>query len=148
MNHPGEKAVLAAIAQPTVALVKNAQREHQEFMQSVEAVARENGSVLLALPVNGVAVFPGDDDYTLLWNGLAGGRRIVHFGFDEGADVRAGSIRAEPSRTRFRLITPQGDADILLNAPGAHNLRNAMAAAACALAAGLRWMPSRAAWGV
>src|SRR5207237_1191410 len=43
MNHPGEIAVLARIAQPTVALVNNAQREHQEFMATVEAVARENG---------------------------------------------------------------------------------------------------------
>ena len=46
MNHPGEIAELAAIAQPTVALVNNAQREHQEFMHTVEAVARENGSVI------------------------------------------------------------------------------------------------------
>jgi UDP-N-acetylmuramyl pentapeptide synthase len=50
MNHPGEIAELAAIAQPTVALVNNAQREHLEFMHTVEAVARENGSVLAALP--------------------------------------------------------------------------------------------------
>src|SRR5690606_21832206 len=39
MNHPGEIAALAALVQPTVALVNNAQREHQEFMTSVEAVA-------------------------------------------------------------------------------------------------------------
>ena len=48
MNHPGEIAPLAAIAAPTVALVNNAQREHQEFMDGVEAVARENGAVLEA----------------------------------------------------------------------------------------------------
>src|SRR5690606_22698917 len=57
MNHPGEIATLAAIAQPTVALVNNAQREHQEFMVSVEAVARENGAVLAELADDGVAVF-------------------------------------------------------------------------------------------
>jgi UDP-N-acetylmuramoyl-tripeptide--D-alanyl-D-alanine ligase len=45
MNHPGEIPYLAALTQPTVALVNNAQREHQEFMGTVEAVARENGSV-------------------------------------------------------------------------------------------------------
>ena len=50
MNHPGEIAYLAALAEPTVALVNNAQREHQEFMATVEAVARENGSVFEALP--------------------------------------------------------------------------------------------------
>ena len=46
MNHPGEIARLADIAAPTVALVNNAQREHQEFMDGVEAVARENGGVI------------------------------------------------------------------------------------------------------
>jgi UDP-N-acetylmuramoyl-tripeptide--D-alanyl-D-alanine ligase len=67
MNHPGEIATLAAIAQPTVALVNNAQREHLEFMHTVQAVAEENGSVLAALPADGVAVFPAGDAYTGLW---------------------------------------------------------------------------------
>src|SRR5690606_39815787 len=77
MNHVGEIAVLAAIAQPAVALVNNAQREHQEFMGSVEAVAAENGSVIEALPPSGVAVFPGDEEYTGLWERLAGLRTCV-----------------------------------------------------------------------
>ena len=72
MNHPGEIAELAAIAQPTVALVNNAQREHQEFMGTVEAVARENGCALAALPADGVAVFPAHDEHTPIWRELAG----------------------------------------------------------------------------
>ena len=72
MNHPGEIARLAAIAEPTVAMVNNAQREHQEFMHTVEAVARENGAVLAALPPDGVAVFPHGDEFTPLWQELAG----------------------------------------------------------------------------
>ena len=64
MNHPGEIARLAAMARPTIALVNNAQREHQEFMATVEAVARENGAVLSALPDNGTAVFPHGDAFT------------------------------------------------------------------------------------
>jgi hypothetical protein len=50
MNHPGEIAVLARIAAPTLAMVNNAQREHQEFMHTVEAVARENGAVIRTCP--------------------------------------------------------------------------------------------------
>jgi len=50
MNHPGEIEVLAQFAQPTIGLVNNAQREHQEFMSTVEAVAIENGEVIRALP--------------------------------------------------------------------------------------------------
>jgi UDP-N-acetylmuramoyl-tripeptide--D-alanyl-D-alanine ligase len=60
MNHPGEIAYLAAMAQPTVALVNNAQREHLEFMHTVDAVAAENGAVLQALGPQGCAVFPAD----------------------------------------------------------------------------------------
>ena len=74
MNHPGEIACLAAIAAPTVAVVNNAQREHQEFMASVEAVAHENGAVLAALLAGGVAVYPAADTYSPLWRALAAGR--------------------------------------------------------------------------
>jgi murE/murF fusion protein len=136
MNHPGEIAVLAGIAQPTVALVNNAQREHQEFMHTVEAVAMENGAVITALPTDGVAVFPGDDAYTDLWRSLAGKRRVVDFGFESRFDIYADEIRAEATRTVCQLHTPKGSAALVLSAPGLHNLRNALAAAACAYAAG------------
>jgi UDP-N-acetylmuramoyl-tripeptide--D-alanyl-D-alanine ligase len=53
MNHPGEIAYLAELSKPTVALVNNAQREHLEFMATVEAVARENGSVFQSLDADG-----------------------------------------------------------------------------------------------
>ena len=90
MNHPGEIAGLATMAAPTVALVNNAQREHQEFMATVEAVARENGEVLSALPADGVAVFPSDDEHTWVWRELVGQRRRLTFSdTDASADVRA-----------------------------------------------------------
>ncbi|HET8596635.1 MAG TPA: bifunctional UDP-N-acetylmuramoyl-L-alanyl-D-glutamate--2,6-diaminopimelate ligase MurE/UDP-N-acetylmuramoyl-tripeptide--D-alanyl-D-alanine ligase MurF [Castellaniella sp.] len=136
MNHPGEIPVLAAVAQPTVALVNNAQREHQEFMNSVEAVARENGAVLQALPAQGVAVFPADESYCGLWQELAGGRPARRFGFADGAEVHASQIHAGMDRTEFRLHVGRETVAVTLHAPGRHNLRNALAAAACAAAAG------------
>jgi UDP-N-acetylmuramoyl-tripeptide--D-alanyl-D-alanine ligase len=63
MNHPGEIAGLAAMAKPTVALVNNAQREHLEFMHTVEAVAKENGAVISSLESGGIAVYPHDDAF-------------------------------------------------------------------------------------
>lgn len=137
MNHPGEIAVLAAVAQPTIGLVNNAQREHQEFMHSVQAVARENGAVLQSLPESGVAVFPGDDAYTQLWHDMSGSRtQQIRFGFDIDHDVYADAIQAESARTSFRLNTASGSDMVVLDVPGLHNLRNAMAAASCVLAAG------------
>ena len=89
MNHPGEIALLAAMAAPTVALVNNAQREHQEFMASVEAVARENASVFEHLGPQGCAVFPADDAYAPLWHDLAGTRPCLSFALQGEADVTA-----------------------------------------------------------
>ncbi|MBU4520403.1 MAG: UDP-N-acetylmuramoylalanyl-D-glutamyl-2, 6-diaminopimelate--D-alanyl-D-alanine ligase, partial [Gammaproteobacteria bacterium] len=85
MNHPGEIAYLAALTQPRVALVNNAQREHQEFMGTVEAVARENGQVITALRSGGVAVFPSDDEYTWVWRELAAGQRVLTFSDSDAA---------------------------------------------------------------
>ena len=136
MNHPGEIAQLAAIAQPTVALVNNAQREHQEFMHSVAAVAEENGGVLSALGPGGVAVFPADDPHTPVWRRLAGARRSWCFGWDASAEVWPQHSRWHADHWDIQLHTPHGLLSTELHIAGRHNLRNAMAAAASTLAAG------------
>ncbi len=136
MNHPGEIGELAAIAQPTVGLVNNAQREHQEFMHSVEAVARENGGVIAALPADGTAVFPADEEFTPLWREMAGERRVLTFSLDAPADVKA-SARWLLDHWQVSLATPAGPIDITLHIAGRHNVKNAAAAAAAALAAGV-----------
>lgn len=138
MNHPGEITELAAMAQPTVALVNNAQREHLEFMQTVEAVARENGQVIVSLPDDGVAVFPADDTYTPIWRELAGARRTLTFALKgaTAADV-TGDAQWQIDHWRLNLHSPAGDATLRLAIAGRHNTKNALAAAACALAAGV-----------
>jgi len=135
MNHPGEIAGLAAIAQPTVALVNNAQREHQEFMATVEAVARENAACFDALPGHGTAVFPADDIYTPLWRELANGRRCVTFGGAD-ADVRGDAVWQDGA-WQLQAQTPAGAFNATLRIAGRHNVRNALAAAASAWAAGV-----------
>ncbi len=136
MNHPGEIAQLAAVAQPTVALVNNAQREHQEFMASVEAVARENGAVLQALPADGVAVFPAGDEYTALWQSLAGTCRVLCFG-ERAGEVQLTGAAWQGDAWSARIATPQGEFNARLSIAGRHNLLNATAATACAIAAGV-----------
>jgi UDP-N-acetylmuramoyl-tripeptide--D-alanyl-D-alanine ligase len=139
MNHPGEIAELAALARPTVALVNNAQREHQEFMATVEAVARENGSVLGFLPAAG-------DDYSPLWQQLAqggGDRALWRFRLDDGepgADVPAAEVHGQATwaldHWQMTVHTPEGVVELPLHIAGRHNARNALAATAAALAAG------------
>jgi UDP-N-acetylmuramoyl-tripeptide--D-alanyl-D-alanine ligase len=135
MNHPGEIAVLASIAQPTVALVNNAQREHLEFMQTVQAVAQENGAVLDALPAHGVAVFPLDDDYSALWADKAGERPCLTFG--EAAGVHVSQAVWAGAAWQVCAVTPSGELHYALHIAGAHNVKNSLAAVACTLAAGV-----------
>jgi UDP-N-acetylmuramoyl-tripeptide--D-alanyl-D-alanine ligase len=138
MNHVGEIAYLAELVRPNVALVNNAQREHQEFMQSVEATAYENGEVIGALPLSedGVAVFPADDACTPIWRELAGTRRVVDFAVDADAVVTATyALRADGAQVS--MATPVGLVNVDLAVTGVHNVRNALAAAACAIGAGV-----------
>jgi UDP-N-acetylmuramoyl-tripeptide--D-alanyl-D-alanine ligase len=138
MNHPGEIAALGSMAQPSVALVNNAQREHLEFMATVEAVAQENGSVIDALPENGVAVFPADDAYTSVWLGKAGIRRTLQFGGNaaSGAQVWSSGATWVQAAWQVSAMTPLGELRYALHIAGAHNVKNSLAALACALAAG------------
>ena len=134
MNHPGEIAYLAQLVQPTIALVNNAQREHQEFMQSIEATAHENGEILAALSDDGVAVFPADDPCAPIWRQLAGTRRVIDFALTAYAVVTA-TFQQEDDGVQISMATPAGVIDFRLAAGGVHNIRNALAAAACAIAA-------------
>ena len=139
MNHPGEIALLAQIAQPTIALVNNAQREHQEFMASVEAVALENGAVIEALGSDGTAVYPADDAHAPLWHQLAGARPQLTFALQGPADVTTEALWvSDQAGEHWALVlhTPAGAASLALRLAGRHNVKNALAATACALAAG------------
>jgi UDP-N-acetylmuramoyl-tripeptide--D-alanyl-D-alanine ligase len=133
MNHIGEIAWLAQLAQPTVALVNNAQREHQEFLGSVEATARENGAVIAALPPAGVAAFPADDGCAGIWRELAGTRRVLDFARDGAAAVTAQyELRADGSA--LSIAVPAGVIEVDLRVAGEHNVHNALAATAATLA--------------
>jgi UDP-N-acetylmuramoyl-tripeptide--D-alanyl-D-alanine ligase len=136
MNHKGEIAYLAAIARPTVALVNNAQREHLEFMRSVEEVAAENAAVYDALPASGVAVINADDAHAGFFRARAGARRVVDFGLEAKALV-SGRYALSPLASEISIRTPAGEAGATLAIPGLHNVRNALAAGAAAHAAGI-----------
>jgi UDP-N-acetylmuramoyl-tripeptide--D-alanyl-D-alanine ligase len=144
MNHPGEIAYLAGLTKPAIALVNNAQREHLEFMATVEAVALENGSVIASLDAGGTAVFPADDAYTPVWKKLSGTRAVLTFAAPvsspSGANVHADvTASASWSGNSWQVVaaTPSGALEFSLHVAGRHNVKNALAATACALAAGV-----------
>ena len=135
MNHMGEIADLAAMTAATVAVVNNAQREHQEFMGTVEAVAHENGAVISSLGLDGIAVFPADDAYAYVWRELAGNRKTLTFAF-ENADITASFVWRDGA-WQIAAATPLGELTYALHMAGKHNVKNSLAAVACAIAAGV-----------
>ena len=107
MNHPGETAELAAIAQPTVAIINNAQREHQEFMRSVADVAAEHAAIVRALPASGIAVLNADDPHVDVWRAAARERARI---------ARVRICRHAPAATR--LLDAPAAIRALLDATG------------------------------
>jgi UDP-N-acetylmuramoyl-tripeptide--D-alanyl-D-alanine ligase len=118
MNHPGEIARLAEIAQPTVGLVNNAQREHQEFMESVEAVAKEN------------------DDYAALWQSYADKKQTITFGLDQRAALWC-QWTPKVFGSDLQIQVNGQSVHVSLAAAGEHNVRNALAAFAATRAVGI-----------
>jgi len=108
MNHPGEIAYLAGLVRPTVALVNNAQREHQEFMQSVERPRTRTARSSRRCAFRGRrGRVPGDDACTSIWRQIAGTRRVVDFALDADAVVTATyTLRADGARVS--MATPLG----------------------------------------
>jgi len=137
MNHRGETRVLASIAAPTVVVVNNAQREHQEFMESVDAVAAEHADAVAALRAGGVAVLNADDAHCGLWRRAAAvaGAEVRTFALHADADVSAQASFAA-DRSVLAIRTWAGRVDARITVPGEPMARNALAATAASLAAG------------
>ena len=136
MNHRGETRELADILQPTIAVVTNAQREHQEFLRSVDEVAAEHADLVRALPPCGVAAVNADDPRSSVWRDAARerGARVIDFSLDGEALVTARHV-AHDDGGALELATPLGSAHVLLHVPGRHMARNALAAVATAVGA-------------
>ena len=141
-NHPGEIAALARLVAPQVALINNTQREHQEFLHGLDAVALENGQLIDALADDGVLVIPAADAGTAAWTARAavlGIHRVRRFALDgdagADADVRGHAQWADGSWT-LQITAPEGRLETTLAIAGRHNALNGVAAAAAALAAG------------
>jgi len=102
----------------------------------IEAVALENAAVFDALMPGGTKVYPADDTFASLWADLAGQHASSTFGLIAPARIWASDIESDVLGSSFVLHTPLGQGEVVLPVPGIHNVRNALAATACALASG------------
>jgi UDP-N-acetylmuramoyl-tripeptide--D-alanyl-D-alanine ligase len=139
-NHPGEIAILADIAAINIAIITNAARAHLEGFGSIEEVAQTKGELVASLPAESVAVLNRDDAFFDDWARRAAPARVVSFGSSADADVHAENVELTVASGRpgfeFDLITRGGSVHVTLPLAGRHNVMNALAAAAAALAAG------------
>ena len=133
MNHAGEIDYLTRLAHPDVAIINNASSAHLAGLGSVEAVARAKGEIFAGLPKQGTAVINADDVYAPLWRELADHRAVIEFGLEKQVAVHA-QWQPQGYGAHIEAGTPQGGFSTNLQVPGVHNVRNALAAAAAALA--------------
>ncbi len=140
-NHVGEIALLTDIARPDVATITQCAPAHLEGFESIEGVAQAKGEIFSGLSQRGIAVINDDDVFAPYWRGLIDTQQHTIFGFalDTETDFQAYSIGLDISANPvqvFDMSTPVGEITISLPLLGRHNVRNAIAAAACAVAAG------------
>ncbi len=133
----GHIAYLCGISQPDVAVLLNAMLAHLDGFGSVDGVAHAKGEIFQSLGEKQTAVINADSEYAALWREMAAGATQLEFGLGDSAAVTATAIEDLPVGCRFQLHTPAGAAPVALQIPGRHNVYNALAAAAAALAAGV-----------
>jgi UDP-N-acetylmuramoyl-tripeptide--D-alanyl-D-alanine ligase len=135
MSAAGEIDLLARLVSPTVGVITNIGPAHLEFFGSLDKVAGAKGELLDNLTSNATAVLNADDPFFGSLKKMPG--RIVTFGITNKADVRASQIRQERDSADFTLLADGAPAHVRLRAVGAHNIYNALAAAAAATAMGV-----------
>jgi len=131
-SKPGDIRYLAKIVQPDVALVTNIGPAHLGGFGSIEGVARTKGELYELLPAGGSAIINADEPWAELWRGLNRAETVITFGTGSEADVRLEGREERPC-----IVTPAGAFDFQPALPGRHNLLNALAATAVALALGV-----------
>lgn len=130
MNHFGEIAYLTNLVKPTIAIITNAAEAHLEGLSSVAGIAKAKGEIFLGTNPQGTAILNCDDPFFAYWKSLIGTRPYLTFGFQPEADV-TGTF-TDLKHTVFH--TPAGEMAITLPLLGKHNIMNALAATAAALA--------------
>ena len=133
----GHIELLCGIARPNIAVVTTVALAHAEMFGTIEDVAVAKGELIESLPPSGTAVLNADNPYVL---DMAGRSRaeVVTFGLEHPVDVTATRITYDDElRPSFTLRSPWGQVDLTLAVRGAHQVMNALAAAAAAMAAGV-----------
>lgn len=126
---PGDIRYLARICKPRVGLVTNVGPAHLQGFGSEEGVARAKGELYQELPPDGTALINADEPWSAMWQELSGAGQDISFGRNENCDVHAKGDGPD-----VEVHTPAGTFRLRMSLPGDHNLQNALAATAMAVA--------------
>lgn len=132
----GDMKVLVDVSRPTAGLITNVGKDHLEFLENPGGVLKENRGLYDALPKDGAAVINLDDPLLAPLARELPCRKVT-YGQAPGATVRATDLHLWPMPTRFKLHLGEKSFEAELNAPGAIQVVNAVAAAATAWALGI-----------
>ncbi|WP_339339464.1 UDP-N-acetylmuramoyl-tripeptide--D-alanyl-D-alanine ligase [uncultured Oceanicoccus sp.] len=134
----GDIAYLMQFVEPTISILTNAMPVHIEGFGNLEAIAKTKGEIFAGLAEDDTAIINLDDQFYQQWRQQAGAASIISFSKNQPqADFYASDITLLPAGlTSFNLHSPIGDTSISLSVLGEHNVVNALAAAAAAMAAG------------
>ena len=136
MNHPGEIDRLGAICRPTIGVITNVGPAHLEFLGSLEGVARAKGELIPQVDVRGTVILNRDDVHVAALAETAD-RKVLFFGTDPEAQVRAEGTATTDRGVSFELVLPSGRQAVSLKTPGRFMVANALAAAAVGYAMGM-----------
>ena len=134
----GEIAYLCDIAKPDIAVVNNIQHAHIEGFGSIEGVASAKSEIYSGLKSGGIAIINLDLPWSKDWQKSLTNTRCISFSIERtDADIYADNIKTlESGCCEFELCANGERASLILPMPGLHSVKNAVAAAACALASG------------
>jgi len=136
MQGLGEIEELAWMARPNIAVITNVGSAHMEHLKSVDNVAKAKSEIMGFLKKKDIAILPADDKYFNYLKKKAKGK-VVSFGIDAPADVKATTIRYEGDGSSFIIETRDHRIAVSLPLPGKHNIYDALAAAASAYSLGI-----------
>lgn len=136
MRGRGEIASLAQIAEPTLAIVTNVGETHLELLGSLENIAAAKAELVEAIGKDGITVLNADNEYVYEMRHKVKGQ-VIFFGTNSHADVKAQKIQNSEDGVVFECATEKSTFPVSLPIPGRHNVYNALAAIAAALALGL-----------
>ncbi|PTX97630.1 UDP-N-acetylmuramoyl-tripeptide--D-alanyl-D-alanine ligase [Verrucomicrobia bacterium LW23] len=136
MNHPGEIAPLAAMAEPEIGVITNIGTGHIEYFKDQSGIAYEKTELIASLPPTGVAIMDANDPWCvkLQHRTMA---RIVWVGVDVDAEWSARDITLEQKGIRFRLCHGRKSVPVRLPLYSRVMVTNALLAAAVGGVAGM-----------